>query len=238
MYSFLFDRKSLLLMLAGLATAGCLLFVSGLLVGVFYGLPGSGPPEVAAASPRALPAAWPSSSPCPPVPADLRLRAESAVPRAEARPAPPEDEATASPALPDVAEKWAEAAPAFAVPDPDPVRDAETEAEPTAAPGPRAAEPQKLADLEPSARDPAVRSTPGGRFSLQVGAFRQAENSARAVEELLRRGYDAYVVEEGRGRPLRSVLVGRYADREAARRAALDFKQREGQEAIVRTAGL
>lgn len=236
MYSFLFDRKSLLLMLAGLATAGCLLFVSGLLVGVFYGLPGGGPPEVAAAPPRALPAAWPSSRPCPAVPADSLALAEPVGPPVEERSAPLPVEEPA--ALPDLQEKWAEAAPAFATPDPDPLREAENKPEPAASPGPRAAEPQERADLEPPAGEPAVRSAPGGRFSLQVGAFRRAENSARAVEQLLRRGYDAYVVEEGRGRPMRVVRVGRYADREEARRAALDFRQREGQEAIVRTVGL
>jgi len=238
MYSFLFDRKSLLLMLAGLATAGCLLFVSGLLVGVFYGLPGGGPPQVAAAPPRALPAAWPASSPCPAVPADSPALAEPGGPPAEEQSAPlPAEEPAAQPDRP---EKWAEAAPAFAAPDPDPVREAENRPEPApaAVPAPRAAEPQERADLDPPAGEPAVRSSPGGRFSLQVGAFRQAENSARAVEQLIRRGYDAYVVEEGRGRTMRVVRIGRYADREEARRAALDFRQREGQEAIVRTVGL
>lgn len=67
MFSFVFDKKSLTLLLAGLVTAGGLLFFAGLLVGVSQGLPTGTP----AAYVRPVPA---KQRPCPepePAPAPL-----------------------------------------------------------------------------------------------------------------------------------------------------------------------
>jgi cell division septation protein DedD len=64
MFNFVFDKKSLALMLAGLTVAGGLLFFAGLLVGVNLGLPGV---HQAVYTPRPLPARNepPAARPCP-----------------------------------------------------------------------------------------------------------------------------------------------------------------------------
>lgn len=254
MYSFLFDRRSLVLLFAGMATAGCLLFVSGLLVGVFYGLPFAAPAPAAVSLPPRPTARSAASRPCPPAP-EPALRAEAgddgeAVPlfaggaverrdepaETEARPSPPRSR----PLLPPEPEEapWARSLPYAALRPADP---APAAAEPPSlipAAAPAAPEVTLAALGSPGATLSEAPLAPAGRYSLQVGAYRRAENSARAVEELQSLGYDAYVVEEGKGGALLSVRVGRYAERSEALRAALEFRQRQGREAIVRTIGL
>ena len=76
-----------------------------------------------------------------------------------------------------------------------------------------------------------------GRFSLQIGAFRDPENSEKVIQDLVSRGYEPYVIEQ-RGRSvLRTVRVGRYSGRSEALRAASEFRRREGMEAVVRPIG-
>ena len=88
MYNFLFDKKSLFLLLAGMVVAGGVLFFSGLLVGVQWGLPVEA--AVAPPAPRT-----PRMAQVPPkratfLPADRPCR-----PEPEAKPAP-----TPAPAAP------------------------------------------------------------------------------------------------------------------------------------------
>ena len=83
---------------------------------------------------------------------------------------------------------------------------------------------------------PVPASGPG-RFSLQIGAFRDPENSEKVIQDLVSRGYEPYVIEQ-RGRSvLRTVRVGRYSGRSEALRAASEFRRREGMEAVVRPIG-
>ena len=96
MYNFLFDKKSLTLLLSGLGLAGLLLFFAGLLVGVQVGLP----TQASYTRPRLpavkLPAkaAYPEDRPCTP-------SAEIAVARPEPEPEPvPEPEPEPEPAPP------------------------------------------------------------------------------------------------------------------------------------------
>jgi cell division septation protein DedD len=87
--------------------------------------------------------------------------------------------------------------------------------------------------------DPAVLMAfeSQGRYSLQIGAFREAKNSEKVIQTLQSKGYEPYVVEE-RGRSvLKTVRIGRYARRSEALKAASDFRRREGMEAIVRPIG-
>lgn len=95
MFNFVFDKRSLVMLLAGLAVAGGLLFFAGLLVGVNLGLPGLRPE--ATYPPRPLPVRE-VVQPCP----------EPVVP-AEARPKPlpmPEAPERMAPApLPQMAEE-------------------------------------------------------------------------------------------------------------------------------------
>jgi cell division septation protein DedD len=94
MYNFLFDKKSLILLLSGLGLAGLLLFFAGLLVGVQVGLPTSAsytPPRPPAAKPPAK-AALPEDRPCTPC-AELAVAPPEPEPVPEPEPAPPVEEA-------------------------------------------------------------------------------------------------------------------------------------------------
>jgi hypothetical protein len=70
MYTFLFDKKSLVLLLTGMTVAGGLLFFGGVLVGVQWGLPlGS----YTAPAPVVRTASLPAERPCKPEPEDAPL---------------------------------------------------------------------------------------------------------------------------------------------------------------------
>jgi len=213
MYNFLFDKKSLVLVLGGMAMAGGLLFFGGVLVGVQWGLPMGGYTAPAPLARRAaLPAELPANRPCKPEP--------EAAPAVPAAPMP--------------------AAPAEIAPEPP-------------APEPVEAEPQRFASVAPArletrpvrqAAVPEPEPAPAfeaggaeGRYSLQIGAFKRPENSEKVIQALQSRGYEPYVIEERKRNVLRTVRIGRYADRTEALRAASDFRRREGMEAIVRPLG-
>lgn len=205
MYTFLFDKKSLVLLLAGMTVAGGLLFFGGVLVGVQWGLPFETSPVVMPA-PAPRQAALPAEVPCRPKPEAASAPEPSPAPESETR-----TFASAAP-LPQTPRETA--APAFEEPRPEPA-----EALP-AAPEP-----------EPTV---AVASSQEGRYSLQIGAFKQAENSEKVIQDLQNKGYEPYVIEQ-RGRSiLKTVRIGRYADRGEALKAAADFRRREGIAAIVR----
>ena len=200
MYSFLFDRKSLALLLAGGVTAAGLIFFGGLLTGLQWSLP----QETLAAAPAApivQPAAL-AERPCVPEPA-----------------AP-----VAEPPAPSLGELWASTD----------VPQEELEPLPLSEPEPAFEEPAPMA--QPAVMKAATHDSSDGvgRYSIQVGAFRQAANSEKVIQDLRGRGYEPYVIEE-RGRSLlRTVRVGRYADRQEALRAASEFERSEGMDVIVR----
>jgi cell division protein FtsN len=213
MYNFLFDRKTLMLLLAGLGLAGALLFFAGVLVGVQVGLPpASG--AVAIRAPqrpepptKPAPASMPTDCVCPPA-------TEMASVRTEPCPEPAPEEPQAVEPAPVPAEEPAVVA-SLPAPEPEPVE------------APEPVEETVAEEVQPAA------------FSIQVGAFRSPENSAKALEELRNRGYEPYVVElpGSRNRVLHTVRVGRYADRDEALRAAADFRRREGMAAVVERVG-
>jgi DedD protein len=221
MYNFLFDKKSLVLLLSGAAVAGGVLFFSGLLVGVQFGLPFEAAP--AASLRPAVPkraALVPADRPCLPEPL--------AVPAAPAAPQKTSPEAAPIPEP----ELRASAAP--------PVEPEAFLSKPAPAPAPAPTVAQ--ASVQTIIRTPEPKVTPEpaggpGRFSLQIGAFREAKNSEKAIQDLVSRGYEPYVIEQ-RGRSvLKTVRVGRYAGRAEALRAASEFRRREGMEAVVRPIG-
>ncbi len=211
MYNFLFDKKSLVLLLMGAVVAGGVLFFSGLLVGVQFGLPFEGAPAAAArpAVPRRA-ALVPADRPCLPEPQAVPAAPQKNVP--EVAPIPePELRASAAP----------------------PVEPEAFLSEPAPAPAPAPTVAQAMTRTEPK----AVPAGGPGRFSLQIGAFRDPENSEKVIQDLQSRGYEPYVIEQ-RGRSvLRTVRVGRYSGRSEALRAASEFRRREGMEAVVRPIG-
>jgi DedD protein len=218
MYTFLFDKKSLVLLLTGMTVAGSLLFFGGILVGVQWGLPiGSYTAPAPVVRTAALPAA---ERPCKPEPE------ASPVPLA---PPPtltmPTTPTSPEPAAPDLEE-------------PEPQMFAAEVPLPEEAPAPavetRLVEPEPILEPEPAV---LTASSQEGRYSLQIGAFRQAKNSEKVIQTLQSKGYQPYVIEE-RGRSvLKTVRIGRYARRGEALKAASDFRRREGMEAIVRPIG-
>jgi DedD protein len=203
MYSFLFDRKSLALLLAGGVTAAGLIFFGGLLTGLQVSLP----PETLAAAPP-----------------DLAVR-----PAALAeRPCVPEPVApVAEPPAPSSGELWASTE----------IPQEETEPVPLTEPEPAFEEPASVPVAQPAVMKTAAQAPQTdevGRYSIQVGAFRNAANSEKVIQDLRGRGYEPYVIEE-RGRSLlRTVRVGRYADRREALQAASEFERSEGMDVIVR----
>jgi DedD protein len=262
MYNFLFDRKSLALVLCGLALGGGMLFFAGVLVGVYWSLP-YGTTIQAAAPPRPAPlpareiaptAAPPPVAPDPPSPVALTSEpvsptsAISAIPTisavsaalaaAEGRPAPATVSSSAIPTGPTIELPTG--------PAPEEIPGSIAGAGESIGLPKTAAMPPAPPTL-PAPPAPAATATPAlpevasgeGRYTIQVGAFSQVANSAETVAELSRQGYAAYVVEvQGTRGVLHVVRVGRYPDRGTAARAASDLRRRARMEAIVqRTPG-
>jgi hypothetical protein len=92
---------------------------------------------------------------------------------------------------------------------------------------PAAAEPSPALTPQPAPATSA--SLPTGRYTVQVGAFRQRENAEAVVRRLRAQGYDAQVVSGA----LVRVWVGRFEKEPAARRLAKDLA-RAGYPAFVR----
>jgi cell division protein FtsN len=187
------------------------LFFSGLLVGVQFGLPFESAPAAVVRPVVPKRAALVSADrPCLPEPESVPAAPQKSAP--EAAPIPePELRASAAP----------------------PVEPGDFLSESAPAPAPAPTVAQAMTRSEP-------RATPAGgpgRYSLQIGAFREAKNSEQVIQDLVSRGYEPYVIEQ-RGRSvLRTVRVGRYSGRSEALRAASEFRRREGMEAVVRPIG-
>jgi DedD protein len=116
MFNFVFDKRSLVLLLAGLTVAGGLLFFAGLLVGVNLGLPGFHQeaaylPHPAPAMPvKAVPCPEPNAPIAPVVPAEQRPEPAPVPLAPEPEPAPPVQIAEETPApLPQLTEEPAPA---------------------------------------------------------------------------------------------------------------------------------
>ena len=215
MYNPLFDKKSLVLLLMGAVVAGGVLFFSGLLVGVQFGLPFEGAPAVAArpAVPKRA-ALAPADRPCLPEPQALPVAPQKSAPEAVPLPEPELRASAAPPVEPEAFLLEPAQAPALApTVAPAMTRTSKTRATPVPAGGP-------------------------GRFSLQIGAFRDPENSEKVDSGPGEPWVRALCDRQQRGRSvLRTVRVGRYSGRSEALRAASEFRRREGMEAVVRPIG-
>jgi cell division septation protein DedD len=204
MFNFVFDKRSLVLLLAGLTVAGGLLFFAGLLVGVNLGLPGFR--QEAAYLPHPAPAMPVKAQPCPEPPSPI------------------------APVVP--AQQKPEPAPVPFAPEPEPAPPVQIAEETPAPPQPPqiTEEPAPAPAQIPRAVQAALRPRGDRAFSVQVGAFRVKENSDAVVEELKSRGYEPWVETTG---SLRIVRVGRYVERGEAQRVASALKS-ENMEAVVR----
>jgi cell division septation protein DedD len=260
MYNFLFDRKSLILLVVGLTLGGGMLFFAGVLVGVYWSLP-NGTTLQAAALPRpallptrevapatAPPPAVPDPSPVAmaPEPAGsaiaeaLNEAAGTAAPASSTSSVPlstePRIELPLGPAPEETPGPIAGTGESIGLPKTSPP----AALQPAPTPPPLAAvkphparQPRPRLDPPEPPFSPAVASGEG-RYTIQVGAYAQVENSQETVAALARRGYVPYVVEvQGARGVLHVVRVGRFPDRGTAARAASDLRRKARMEAIV-----
>jgi cell division septation protein DedD len=228
-YNFQLHRITLILIVALLGVGGGLLFFSGLLVGVSWQLPPAAPGSaVAAAAPTSdapeafrqevvLPAAPAVTAPAAPKFETAVPAAPSTLPAGSA-PAPLSPEAVTIPS---------EAPPAAAPPAPL------AEKRTAAAPAMAAAPVDPLRGLRPE--------QPQQGFALQVGAFSQAENTQKLLQELAARGFEPYVVRTATSgsRQVESVRLGHFASRNEAAAAGSELARAEGIRAfVVRASGI
>lgn len=195
MYNFVFDRKSLAMLLTGLAFAGGLLFFAGLLVGVNWAVPY----ETRVTSLSPLP---PPPQPLPePVPAAAPPR----VPLAEIEELPE----PAGEELPEPAEEPAAPPAPEALPEPEPPRPAPPEPVEIAGLGPYAVQVGAflqsensevvVRDLEGRGYQPYVEPLTNARgrvfHTVRIGRYTRREEAARAATEFRTRERMAAIVQ-------------------------------------------
>jgi cell division protein FtsN len=216
------NPKTLWGAIAGLVFAGGLLFLSGMLVGLAMAGSGPGPgiagQEIASAE-QAGQTGQTGSLPADPQPQSPRLAAlVTPLPQA----------LTEEPAAEEPAEEelWQD--------------EDEDEAGSSLEPEPQLAEDQlaedQLAEDQLAEDRVAEEELEAAPFSLQVGAYLQAENLERALAQLEKKGLEAHVVEitDSRGFVLSSVRVGSYAKRGEAEAAAQQLRRRQGLEVLIK----
>lgn len=217
-YNFQLHRITLILIVALLGVGGGLLFFSGLLVGVSWQLPPAAPGGgVAVAAPVSdVPEA---------------VRREVVLPTAPPAPSVPQ-----APAIPIVAPTAGGAVPAPLSPEAVVIPGAPEEPPPAAPPAVAAAPPlpaDPLRGLRPE--------QPQQGFALQVGAFSQAENTQKLLQELAARGFEPYVVRTASSgsRQVESVRLGHFGSRSEAAAAGSELARAEGIRAfVVRASGI
>jgi cell division septation protein DedD len=259
-YTFLFDRRSLALLLAGSVAAAALLFVGGLLLGLSVNLD-----EKTVAAVGGLGARQPVTVPAAAgeAPADGEAAGagggtagtDDAGDTGDGGAPPAGGDDASAPAAPPA--DWVPFEDDDTWPNPDSkpgdATTADSETGAGAAPAVRAAartERARPAAVEAAARSPWAAAKPPNApaaaphaqppvapeiaaFTVQVAAFAVEGNARRLVDRLERRGYEPYVVELAGRRRLLAVRFGRWADADAARQAADGFRTAEGAEAIV-----
>jgi cell division protein FtsN len=108
---------------------------------------------------------------------------------------------------------------------------------------PKSSEPRRPArpdppnsKLPPKAREPAA-ATP--LFTIQVGAFLQADNARRLAQSVSKKGYSARVISlnDSHGKKWYCVRVGNYHDRERALKTAGEIETKLKLKPIVRSSG-
>ena len=207
-YQFSFERKPLLILLAGQLFLGILTFIGGMVTGIALWVPARSeiallkgksaqPPTLAGIAAPALPA----------LPALLK-------PEQAAREAPaPAAPAANPPSAGGEPERPAAAPPAAALP---------------AAAPPAAAEP-------PAVRVAASPES-AGSFCLQLGSFEKAENARKLQSDLKDKGITAIIFDQtdSTQRTWHAVRVGGYNTLGAAAQAAADFSSKWRIQALVR----
>lgn len=190
-------------------------------------------PPVASATPAPrAPVAKAAEAP-PPAPAP---RAEA--PRAEpAAPPPAAAPPAASPKATDGSELQAMLAPPKELREVKrtPAKPAETKAAETKAAEPKPAV-SKSAMAKPT-ESPAGAPSAGGRYAIQIGTFKVAENADSLTRKLQGGGFPAYTLgwTDASNQSWRAVRVGGYADAAAAKRAAGELKTKMGVDSVVVT---
>jgi general secretion pathway protein A len=105
----------------------------------------------------------------------------------------------------------------------------------TAAPPSGTAPPSPATSVEQTLAVAGGAQTPPLSYSVQVGAYLQAENAQQAAAQLSAKGYPARVqkITDARGRVWHTVCFGDHPCREAAQTQADDFSRREQRPSVV-----
>jgi cell division protein FtsN len=210
-YQFSFDRKRLILVVAGLLFAGVLTFCCGMITGIGLWMPAQKELSRFRDKPKA--------------PGQL-TSAPTGVKLPEIK--PPEVPGTA--ALTSALKAQTATTPVIAPATPSPNTVAPAPAQGAAAAAP--------ADAQPvAAATPAAAPDPVDQpFVLQLGAFREQKNAKQLQADLKLKGYPTTIcnmVDEDQ-RTWHMVRFGGYKDLSAASHAASDFTGKEGIQALVR----
>ncbi len=225
MYTFLFDRRSLALLVSGAVAAGVLLFAAGMLVGLRINLPAApvrtaefkslsafegGLIGTATADPATVPAAPPLSAPAAsepaPAPADPAPVAEDPDPAPTATPlAVVPKQAAPTPAPPIEVPTAPPPAPVPLPPEAvapapvvaEPARETVVaSAEPVPAPTETAVEAAAPPEAVASRAEPASPPEPRHGPYVQVGAFGVSENAEKQLALLVSEGFNGYITEQ------------------------------------------
>lgn len=91
--------------------------------------------------------------------------------------------------------------------------------------------------LAKPAESPAGAPSVGGRYAIQIGTFKVAENADSMTRRLQGGGFPAYTLgwTDASNQSWRAVRVGGYADAAAAKRAAGELKTKMGVDSVVVT---
>lgn len=191
--------------------------------------PAAPPPALKVPEPPALP---PVASATPTPRAPVAKAAEAPPPAPAPRAEAPRAEPAASPKATDGSELQAMLAPPK-----EPREVKRTPAKPTET---KAAEPKPAVSKPAMAKpteSPAGAPSAGGRYAIQIGTFKVAENADSLTRKLQGGGFPAYTLgwTDASNQSWRAVRVGGYADAAAAKRAAGELKTKMGVDSVVVT---
>lgn len=244
-YDFSIDKKTGVILIAGYALVGVLLFVAGFLLGIEYRFSSRPADLMVQSSPAKSPQA---SSEAPAAKPTEQSAQVSPPPTAQAQPVPtpvltptPLDEQPPASTAPNASLETGPSASA------SPTNNTPQAAvqPPVIPPAPisSASAPQVPAQATSSATEAAAASPPilsasEREYAIQVGAFLDPGNAARLAKDLQGKGYKATVFNatDSRYRVWHAVRIGPFKDMQTASREARSFKETEQLLALVRPA--
>lgn len=231
-YDFSFDKKSIFFILGGSVAIGALLFFAGFVVGWDRGTEEArlefqkqNPAAPVVAKVKAAPDKVAVAA----APVEIKTTTDSQAAPPKEIPSSQQTEQK-SPAAP---EQKAEAKPSAAEPEKKP--EAQASASSASTGEEPSAQKKSLAQNKPSPAAQADADEASG-FSLQIGAFQNADNALRCKSSLTSRGYAVFVFNtlDAAGRTWHTVRLGHYPNIDKASAAAAVFTTKEKLPVFIR----